>query len=149
MALLKTLDSPRDLRTIADWGREIGAGTSTLRVWCRAARVSPKASLDLARLLRAILKSQAESARCDPADFLDIVDQRTLRNLLRRAGVQDMSDRNTPLDCEEFLKRQRLVMSQVALVELARQLENRLVGRSASAPPNEGRKLLQTNRRHR
>jgi hypothetical protein len=85
-AVLAVLESPSDPRTLDAWSRIAGAATSTLRTWCIAAHCKPKASLDLARVLRAVQIANREG-EWDPTNLLDVTDSRTLARLLVRAGV--------------------------------------------------------------
>ena len=106
-AVFGVIDSETDPTTIAAWGHGVGAGRGTLRVWCRAAKVSAKASLDFARVLRAVVV--ARECGWDPQNLLDIVDERTLRKLLTRSGFEGSPNgrwRPTP---ESFLQHQRLI----------------------------------------
>lgn len=120
--VLAVLDLPCDPRTLESWGRAVGAGRGTLRCWCRAAHLAPKASLDFARLLRAVVRSQ--DGGWDPYNILDVVDSRTLKGLLRRGGLADRRGADDrPPTCEEFLSRQRLVSQEAALRALAEGLE--------------------------
>ena len=115
--MVAVVDSPDDPRTLAAWGRMAAAGRGTLRSWCRAAQVPAKASLDFARLLRAIVQSQG--APWDPQNTLDIVDQRTLKRLFDRGGLPDGDAPTMPPSCEHFLSRQRLVSQAAALRAVA------------------------------
>jgi hypothetical protein len=105
--------SARDARTIADWGRAIGVSAGALREWCQVARVSPRRTLLLARLLRAVTHSTDRPWR--PEQRLDIVDRRTLRRLLLAGGLPFEADRVTVSD---LLTRQTLVTDSYALLAL-------------------------------
>jgi hypothetical protein len=76
----------QDPKNLKGWARTAGASVSTLRSWCNAAGCNTRVSLCLARLLRA-----ARIANCvqrwEPYDVLDVVDQRTLKRLLREGGL--------------------------------------------------------------
>ena len=73
-AVVGILGAPTDPTTVAAWGRRIGVSNGALRGWCRAARVRGKASLDFARMLRAVV--QAGKRGWDPQNLLDVVDDR-------------------------------------------------------------------------
>jgi hypothetical protein len=105
----------RDVRTIADWGRAIGVSAGALREWCQIARVSPRRTLLLARLLRAVAHSSNRPWR--PEQRLDIVDRRTLRRLLLAGGLPLEAERVTVGD---LLARQTLITDPYALVALRR-----------------------------
>jgi hypothetical protein len=105
----------RDVRTIADWGRVIGVSAGALREWCQVARVSPRRTLLLARLLRAVAHSTNRPWR--PEQRLDIVDRRTLRRLLLAGGLPLEAERVTVGD---LLARQTLITDPYALIALRR-----------------------------
>ncbi len=86
------------------------------------AGVSAKHSLNLARLLRAILRR--ESHGYPPQESLDIVDRRTLAALLRAGGVDSGDPMALPRDLDEFLRTQSLVSNKWALRELGRRMNS-------------------------
>lgn len=106
--ILAIVRAERDPKTLDAWGRILGASRGTVRSWCYAARRSPKASLDFGRLLRAIVS--AGERGWDLHELLDIVNERTAKALLTRAGFPELETRGNPPPLDEFLKRQRLVM---------------------------------------
>lgn len=116
-AVVAVIDSPDDPRTLEAWARVAAAGRGTLRSWCRAAHVPAKASLDFARLLRAVVRSQ--DTGWDPQNTLDIVDDRTLKRLFQRGGLLDVKPRALAPTCEAFLAGQRLIGHEAALREVA------------------------------
>lgn len=83
-ATVGILGAPTDPTTVAAWGRRIGVSTGALRAWCRAAGMRGKASLDFARMLRAVV--HARERGWDPQNVLDVVDDRTLKKLLTQSG---------------------------------------------------------------
>jgi hypothetical protein len=111
------VDSPEDPRTLEAWARVAAAGRGTLRSWCRGAGVSAKASLDFARLLRAVVRSR--DAAWDPQNTLDIVDERTLKRLFLRGGLLDLKRRAPAPSWESFVAGQRLVSDELALRAIA------------------------------
>src|SRR4051812_42962227 len=82
--------SRTDPRTVASWGRLAGASRATVGVWCRAAQVSTKPSLDLGRLLRAVRLTGG--AIHDLQGVMDVVDPRTVARILFRAGIRGPTD---------------------------------------------------------
>src|SRR5262249_14649163 len=112
-AVMAALHSPGDPRTLAAWGHSAGAARGTLRAWCRAAKVPAKSSLEFARLLRAVVRSQGRS--WDPHNLLDVVDDRTMRRLLELGGLLDRGSGGPSPDCRSFMDRQRLVSDPDAL----------------------------------
>jgi hypothetical protein len=75
----------------------------TIREWCRAAGLAPKATLDFARLLRALTLAATTGIRVE--DLIDACDCRTRTRLLRRAGF----DHGDPPAIDAFLDRQRFI----------------------------------------
>lgn len=105
------LDCPYDPRTLEQWGEVAGVARGTLRAWCRAARLPAKASLDFARLLRAV--SHARDSNCNVHDVLDVVDERTLKRLCARGGLNaNLGEAHSPAT---FLERQQLIPEGRAL----------------------------------
>lgn len=73
-----------DVPTLADWAREAGVSSATLREACRVVKISAHDSRDLARAIRALVNSRLEG--CTPDLLLDIHDARTLQAFVERAG---------------------------------------------------------------
>ena len=116
-SVIRVLDCPFDPRTVALWAQAIGVSEGTLRDRCRAARCSPKRSLDFARLLRAVVQSQQHG--WDPFNLLDIVNERTMKNLMRRGGVADLLSPTAPLTPGGFLLKQHFVTDPTAIEAVA------------------------------
>jgi len=116
-AVTAVLDAPHDPKTLLDWGRIRGVAPETLRTWCRTIQISPKRSLDLARVLRAVFLSEHHGWA--PQRFLDVADHRTLERLLIVSGLRDAAE---SLTFDDILVRQCLVTDPVALYELRRLL---------------------------
>jgi hypothetical protein len=106
-AIVMATNSPADPRTLSAWGQRIGVSRGALRVWCTAARVSARSSLDFLRILRAVIQSQ--NGAWDLFGVLDIVDERSVVRLLHRGGLVRMLKRTEPPSVDEFLKLQRFV----------------------------------------
>lgn len=119
-AVVRVVDAPRDPRTMELWGRHIGASPGSLRNWCRMAGVSPKRSLNVARMIRAINYS---SALKRPEDVFNVTDRRTLRQLLSLGDPNGRS--SVPQTIDEFFARQRWISSPSAVQELKRLLKAR------------------------
>ncbi len=116
-SVVSVLDCPFDPKTVALWARAIGVSEGALRDRCRAAHCRPKQSLDFARLLRALVKSQEHG--WDPFNLLDIVNERTMKNLLRRGGVVDLLSADGVLTPGSFLIRQHFVTNASAIAAVA------------------------------
>jgi hypothetical protein len=119
-AIVLATDSPADPRTLSAWGQRVGVSRGALRVWCTAARVSARSSLDFLRILRAVIQSQ--NGAWDLFGVLDIVDERSVVRLLNRGGLVRILKRTEPPSVEEFLKLQRFVKN----VDLVQAVSHRL-----------------------
>jgi hypothetical protein len=84
---VRGIQSPRDLKTLTLWARFVAVSESTLGETCRLNGISALDSRDLTRTLRAVVV--AHRLQCDVASLFDISDLRTLRSLLKRAGLED------------------------------------------------------------
>jgi len=112
-AMALVINSRKDPRTFADWGRLAAASPGTLRNRCRMARLPPRRSLLLARLLRAVVQQQL--FKCRAEDLLDVSDKRTLVKLFHRGGSETRSSLDFPRDAHALLHKQRLIVDSVAL----------------------------------
>lgn len=112
-AVVGVVDSVRDPRTVEHWALLIACSAGALRIWCGAAGIHPKRSLDLARTLRAAWHAQ-QSGR--PArGFLDATDQRTAQRLLREGGLNALC---ADSHFSDLLTHQTFVRDLPALKEL-------------------------------
>lgn len=106
----RAASAPTDLRTLHDWGRFVGVSPGAIRNWCRTARLPPRRSLLLARVLRAVIRRQHVEA--PPADLLDIVDRRTLAKLMALSGG---TAEQLPPTVSDLLARQTLISDAAAI----------------------------------
>lgn len=115
--VLKVREADADPRTLGDWAGFVGMSQSSLCECCRLVDVRPQAARDLARVLRAVIRSSADDTH--PAMLLDVSDRRTLRRLLARAGLEE----GRPASVDTFLDRQQIVHpSNTAFTALRRLL---------------------------
>jgi hypothetical protein len=122
------IQASEDPATLAKWASLVAVSIPTLRTRCYAAHVSPKRSLDLARLLRVCVQARREC--CSPTDLLDTKDPRTVSALLVRAGLSDESHRwGSPI---EILSIQKLVTVSSPVDALKHKLQ--IVGTDTGAP---------------
>jgi hypothetical protein len=105
----------RDPRTLADWAKAVGLSVPTLRTRCYLAGVSPRSSLALARLVRAVHLTSVEGGH--PSDVLDTRDPRTLRKLLLKARLEDDGHAQS---ISAFLEQQELVKARLPIASLRR-----------------------------
>jgi CheY-like chemotaxis protein len=108
-----------DPRTVPLWGRAIGCSASTIEETCRLCGVKPRDARDLTRCLRALYRLVTTGS--DFCGSLAVADQRTLDNLLDRAGFA--RNRLSPMSLEAFVLRQKFVRGPApCLRELATSL---------------------------
>jgi hypothetical protein len=119
-AIVTATSSPTDPRTLAAWGQRVGVSRGALRVWCKAARVSARSSLDFLRVLRAVILS--ENQTWDLFSTLDVVDERSLIRLLDRGGVRELSRSAKPPTVHEFLIGQRFLDNPEVVQAVSRRL---------------------------
>jgi hypothetical protein len=106
-----------DSKTVLLWSRGIAVTRGTLQNRCIAVHVTPKDSLDLVRLLRVVIHHAGEPWNLQ--HWLNVIDDRTARALIARAGV--FSDSSCVPDLELFLSHQRLIVrSELVEAILAR-----------------------------
>jgi hypothetical protein len=106
--VVEVVDARVDPVTLKHWGDHVHMSVGALRQLCSVAGVRPKVSLDLARVLRAIVWLQEEHWM--PEAVLDCRDPRTLRSLLSRTGCPaDLSRSGTALTLQGFLTHQSML----------------------------------------
>ena len=108
--IVRSLQAPRDFRTLPEFGRAVGVSSGGFRNWCRTAHLQPRESLKFARVLRAVIRQSTTPA--PPEDLLNVVDRRTLAKLLVASGG---TTTRLPCNEREFLERQRFIDNQAAL----------------------------------
>jgi FixJ family two-component response regulator len=119
--VLAAIVAEGDLRNLQEWGRLHGVSRGTVENRCEAAGVDAKASLDFARMLRAI--AQAPGMNCAPEALLD-VDPRTLRRLFSIAGLSSSRPAPTaPPTAIQFLDSQQFILEPLALEAVRRALK--------------------------
>jgi ActR/RegA family two-component response regulator len=106
--VLKGCEADGDLRTLGAWASFAGLSPSSLCEMCRLVGVQPLHARDLTRLLNAVVRSCRSGSRID--ELLDISDRRTLKGLMKRAGLDSELDRRG-VSVEQFLAAQRFVPS--------------------------------------
>lgn len=114
VAVAKAVVAPFDPKTLDAWSGLVAASPGVVRAWCSLADVRPKQSLDLARLLRLVVRNELHCAE----ECLDIVDPRTMTRLLRVGGIPARRRNRQPILVDEFLAGQTLVQSATCLQQL-------------------------------
>lgn len=123
---------PDDPSTVSEWCRGVAIARSTLQHRCGDVHVTPKASLDLLRLLRVVVHHEGEP--WDLHGWLNTVDARTIRSLIERTGLP--SDWRLVPDAESFLSHQRLIVESELIEPLrVRFIRVRHRGKSTTSGP--------------
>lgn len=123
-AVLAVCNSARDTSTVREWVRTLGMSERRFRDVCAVLKVSPKASLDLARMLRLVLQDKIGT----PDDELAAEDIRTINRLIEQAGLS----KDLPgLDFHRYLRTQTFVASTECINELSTTLEQQRAATSA------------------
>ncbi len=113
--IIQGSEASNDPRTLADWSRAVGVSRSVLIESCARIGVPARDARDLTRVLRLVRRMDEP---WEPELALDVVDRRTLRALLDRAGLNLAAAKGRPTP-EQFLLRQRFVpQTSPALVAL-------------------------------
>ena len=118
--VVRAIGSSSDLRTLAEWGREVGVSTGALRNWCRTASVSARRSVLFMRVLRAVYRQRDTTLGAE--DLLDIVDRRTIAKVISLSGGQGL---RLPSTVVEFLEHQRLIDDIRAVAAIRTELTRR------------------------
>jgi DNA-binding response OmpR family regulator len=116
--VLRGSQAARDLKTLEEWARFVGVSYTSLCELCRMLGIRAHDARDLARMLRAFILARRQ--HCAISVFLDIHDERTLRHLLDRAGLDSLAASGRSLD--DFLTTQRIVDAQHPAVHVLRAL---------------------------
>ena len=103
--------SPSDLRTLAAWARHAGVSVAVLKSTCGLADVSPRRSLVLGRLTRALIHRRRYGLRLE--DLLDVHDPRTITSWCTLAGTPRLDG-----GVDAFLLTQQLVPDRTLIREL-------------------------------
>lgn len=82
--VLQVMQSDSDPKTMNHWAHTVCVSRTALCECCRLVHVLPHDARDFARIARAIYHSDG---RWEPEAVMDIADTRTLKKLLRRAGL--------------------------------------------------------------
>lgn len=101
-----------DLTTVGAWAREAGICETQLRLRCRLAGVTAKASLDFVRILRATSLREARGGSLK--DYLDVGDARTTDRLFARVGLNG----SDTLPVWEYVHSQRAIKGVVLIEEV-------------------------------
>ena len=131
------LRAPHDVRTLEEWGCEVSISPGTLRNWCRAARLSPRKSLLLGRVLRAV--HIASGRPWHPERLLNVTDPRTLDKLLALGGLS-RSAHTVSLD--DVFARQRLIQDSNAMHALSRVVMHSSPRRPETSRSGDGRRTV-------
>src|SRR5262245_7276145 len=123
-AIVLATTSPSDPRTLTASGQRVGVSRGALCVWCKAAGVSARSCLDFLRILRAVIL--AEKQAWDLLSMLDVVDQRSLNQLLDRGGIRELCELKHPT-VDQFLIAQRFLTNQQVLRAVTLRMKSSLI----------------------
>jgi hypothetical protein len=108
--IIGVLQSPCDVRTVTAWARTVGHSATSLRLRCQAAHTSAKASLALARLLRAYMLRELYGG-----EILEFVDVRDPRTLARHHRMWSVRGTDTRVSCDDVLRGARSCLPESCL----------------------------------
>lgn len=113
--VLKACDAESDPKTLNEWARVAGLSYTSLRELCRMLDIRAHDARDLARMLRAVVKGR--QYHCSPKVFLDVGDERTIRLLFQRAGLEFFQP---SMSLDDWLRRQQFVTFEHQALQLLR-----------------------------
>lgn len=117
--VLQVMQSDCDPKTMAHWARVVCVSRTVLCECCRLIHVPPHDARDFARIARAIYQS---GDRWEPEALMDVADARTLKKLLRHAGLAEPITQAPTLP--SFFERQLWIpRDNPAIAALSRLLE--------------------------
>jgi hypothetical protein len=115
--------SEADVATIEEWRVQAHVCRSMIKTYCGNVKMCASDSLDVARLLRAVIEHAGQP--WDLYNVLNIVDPRTMKHLLSRAGLTDVDPEGLAPTLSVFLKTQKLVQSPTLLMALQQVLNDK------------------------
>lgn len=127
--VIRGLADPTDPKTVDNWSRFVGVSRGALENRCLRVRIHAKASLDILRLLRCLLRSQRTG--CTPELYLD-GDPRTVGRLTSLAGQWP------PSDVDSLIDQQHVISNDLARLALKRALQQRLGMRGPESAHDDG-----------
>lgn len=116
--LVSGLCAREDPKTLEAWGHAVGKARTVIREVCVLADLSPKRSLDLLRVLRAVGHA-SNSGWWRPAQWLNVSDRRSLSRLLTESGLTKVT--HVP-NLRQVLRTQNFIVDPFARAELCRAL---------------------------
>jgi hypothetical protein len=116
--IVKAAKNPVVVRTIDEWGHEVGVAAGTLRTWCSAADLHPRAAVAFTRALGAL--HNAHTSGLNPEDLLDFADKRAMNRFLLESGRLTSSGGRTSVkdfcNQQQFLKHARILSDVLELM---------------------------------
>jgi CheY-like chemotaxis protein len=103
--VLRACDAEHDPKTVSEWAADVGVSYSGLTASCRLVHVRLHYTRDLARILRVLVRNAGRTRSAELQ--LNVNDHRTLKTLLRRAGLDSSADQT--VSPAEFLRHQRFI----------------------------------------
>jgi CheY-like chemotaxis protein len=125
LAIVRGIEDLSSITSFPAWGRVAGGAESTVRSWCKAARVRAKSAEDFRRGLAAAIA--APDAGVPARDLLGYVDPRSIERFLARCGP--LQEGGTPWTPEDYCRKQRVLQQPAVVNEVMRLLRLRgLIG---------------------
>lgn len=116
VVIVKAARGPDAPRILIDLGRTGGAAGSTVRMWCRVAKLYPHDVVAFARALFAVLRALERGVY--PHDLLDFAEQRSLERLLERSGPLAIDGR--PVSLQAFCAQHQFISPRQILADVIR-----------------------------
>jgi len=115
-AMVRGIEDLSSITSFQAWGRAAGGAESTMRSWCSAAGVSPKAAEDFRRGLAATIAAAATGLL--PRDLLGYGDARSIERFLARCGPLETG--GVAWTPAEYCQKQRLLNHPSLVTEVIR-----------------------------
>lgn len=116
IAIVKAARGPNAVRSLADLSSVALAAGSTLRMWCRVAKVYPHDVVAFARAIFAIYNATPRDA--EPNDLLDFAEQRSLERFLERS--RQLVENGQPVSVTTFCSRQLFIAHRQIVADVIR-----------------------------
>jgi hypothetical protein len=115
-AIVKALDQPNCVDSLAAWSEAAAAAPSTLRMWCAAIDIRPRDVLGFIIALWVI--RTARKLGVSPGDLLPFAEKRTRKRFLQRSGP--LGSPAEVVSVSDFYARQTLLTHRYVVEEVER-----------------------------
>lgn len=121
-AVLAVVDHDSDTRTVAEWCRTAGKSASCIRSICVMQGVRPKPSLNFGRILRLVVRDEVDLIW----QHLSVDDPRTVRRILKMAGIESPPAPVFTPTALQFIQSQRYILAPLCREAIATVMLERL-----------------------